>query len=149
MGISVARLVLVIKGQWNADMSWAYNPMLGIEVSEIGATLIALSVPGGKPLWDVYVLRRPLIDSDDQSGATGPFGTAGSSKRTRLYNTSLRSLDHRLRPDQMVLQDRDTTVEGRGKPRSQNGSRGDQHSDHSSDGILVKVDFRVKEGHTE
>jgi hypothetical protein len=48
--ISVTRLVLVINGRWLADMSWSYNPMLAVEVSEVGATLISLSIPGVKPL---------------------------------------------------------------------------------------------------
>ncbi|KAK2048023.1 hypothetical protein LZ31DRAFT_459427 [Colletotrichum somersetense] len=48
--ISVARLILVISGQWQPDQSWIYSPLLAIEVSEIGATLIALSIPGVRPL---------------------------------------------------------------------------------------------------
>ncbi|KAK0614876.1 hypothetical protein B0T17DRAFT_479406, partial [Bombardia bombarda] len=58
VGISVARLILVIQGQWDPDQSWAYNPMLAIEVSEIGATLMALSVPGIKPMFDRWILRK-------------------------------------------------------------------------------------------
>ncbi|TQN66235.1 Satratoxin biosynthesis SC1 cluster protein 4 [Colletotrichum shisoi] len=50
VAISVARLVLVINGQWQPDQSWIYSPLLAIEVSEIGATLIALSIPGIRPL---------------------------------------------------------------------------------------------------
>ncbi|KAG5743302.1 hypothetical protein H9Q72_011775 [Fusarium xylarioides] len=56
IAISITRLVFVIEGQWNADMSWAYNPMLAIEVSEIGATLITLSVLGIKPLFNKFIL---------------------------------------------------------------------------------------------
>ncbi|KAK2000334.1 hypothetical protein LX36DRAFT_709469 [Colletotrichum falcatum] len=53
--ISVARLILVINGQWQPDQSWIYSPLLAIEVAEIGATLIALSIPGIRPLaTDVY-----------------------------------------------------------------------------------------------
>ncbi|KAJ0167203.1 hypothetical protein CTA2_3829 [Colletotrichum tanaceti] len=50
VAISVARLILVINGQWQPDQSWIYSPLLAIEVSEIGATLIALSIPGIRPL---------------------------------------------------------------------------------------------------
>ena len=50
IAISIARLSLVIQGQWLLDGSWYYNPMLVVETAEIGATLVALSVPGLKPL---------------------------------------------------------------------------------------------------
>lgn len=33
------------------DISWPYGPMLAIESAEIGATMIALSVPALKPLF--------------------------------------------------------------------------------------------------
>ncbi|KAF0321191.1 integral membrane protein pth11-like protein [Colletotrichum asianum] len=50
VAISVVRLILVINGQWQPDQSWIYSPLLAIEVAEIGATLIALSIPGIRPL---------------------------------------------------------------------------------------------------
>jgi len=50
IGISIARLYLCVVGQWASDGSWYYNPQLVIEVAEIGGTLVALSVPGLKPL---------------------------------------------------------------------------------------------------
>ncbi|PYH94309.1 hypothetical protein BO71DRAFT_483894 [Aspergillus ellipticus CBS 707.79] len=43
--ISSVRMYLVFIGQWSSDGSWAYDPMLAIETSEIGGTLIALSTP--------------------------------------------------------------------------------------------------------
>ncbi|EPS32302.1 hypothetical protein POX_d05535 [Penicillium oxalicum] len=49
--ISAIRVWLVVEGQWAADGSWAYNPMLCVENAEIAATLIALSVPALKPLF--------------------------------------------------------------------------------------------------
>ena len=67
-------------------MSWAYNPMLAVEVSEIGATLIALSVPGIKPLFDRCVLRKKSLSTTGLS-ATGTRGTA-------LRNLSLRPGSH-------------------------------------------------------
>ncbi|KAK1973393.1 hypothetical protein LZ30DRAFT_789579 [Colletotrichum cereale] len=59
VAISVARLILVINGQWQPDQSWIYSPLLAIEVSEIGATLIALSIPGIRPL-ATELFRRTL-----------------------------------------------------------------------------------------
>lgn len=44
----------MVEGQWRPDSSWNYNPMLAIENSEIGGTLIALSIPGLKPLFDRF-----------------------------------------------------------------------------------------------
>ncbi|KAF6821132.1 integral membrane protein pth11-like protein [Colletotrichum musicola] len=52
VAISVVRLILVINGQWQPDQSWIYSPLLAIEVAEVGATLIALSIPGIRPLVD-------------------------------------------------------------------------------------------------
>ena len=52
--ISAARVYLVVEGQWRPDSSWNYNPMLAIENAEIGGTLIALSIPGLKPLFDRF-----------------------------------------------------------------------------------------------
>jgi hypothetical protein len=51
IGISCTRMYLVVVGQWDADQSWSYDPLLAIEVSEIGTTLIALSIPALKPLF--------------------------------------------------------------------------------------------------
>lgn len=50
IGISCTRLWLCVVGQWASDGSWYYNPQLAIEVAEIGATLMALSVPALKPM---------------------------------------------------------------------------------------------------
>ncbi|CEI62626.1 hypothetical protein FVEN_g5155 [Fusarium venenatum] len=136
IAISIARLVLVIEGQWNMDMSWAYNPMLVIEVSEIGATLIALSVPGFKPLFDKFVLRRDITEGD----------STGKSKSAKLQSskgdTALRSLN--FRPQHDVLTSRDTSAEGTNVHRMSN-TAADTRSESSADGILVQVDFRLKE----
>ncbi|KAI5303147.1 hypothetical protein KEM56_007857 [Ascosphaera pollenicola] len=48
--ISAVRVWLVDIGQYKADQSWQYNPMLAVENAEIAGTLIALSAPGLKPL---------------------------------------------------------------------------------------------------
>ncbi|KAI6777197.1 hypothetical protein HG530_001142 [Fusarium avenaceum] len=135
IAISITRLVFVIEGQWNADQSWAYNPMLAIEVSEIGATLIALSVPGVKPLFDKFILRRDVTQGE--STGKSRYGQQASSKG----GTALRSLN--FRPEHDVLTSRDTSAEGM-KPYRTNVTR-DNQSENSADGILVQVDFRLKE----
>ncbi|KAM0444041.1 hypothetical protein ACHAQK_002793 [Fusarium lateritium] len=136
IAISITRLVFVIEGQWNADMSWAYNPMLAIEVSEIGATLIALSVPGVKPLFDKFILRRDVTQGE--STGKSRYGQNPSSKG----GTALRSLN--FRPEHDVLTSRDTSAEGV-KPYRNNNVTTDNQSENSADGILVQVDFRLKE----
>ncbi|KAL9059277.1 MAG: hypothetical protein Q9162_001314 [Coniocarpon cinnabarinum] len=61
VGISIARLVLVIRSQWSPDESWIYGPMLAVETSEIGSTLIALSAPAVYPLFRAW--RRSLHET--------------------------------------------------------------------------------------
>ncbi|KAF4961258.1 hypothetical protein FSARC_10240 [Fusarium sarcochroum] len=136
IAISITRLAFVIEGQWQTDMSWAYNPMLAIEVSEIGATLIALSVPGVKPLFDKFILRQDVATGD--STGKSRYGQQQSSRGA----TALRSLN--FRPEHDVLTSRDTSAEGVKNYRTNNVTA-DNQSENSADGILVQVDFRLKE----
>lgn len=138
IGISIARLVLVIQGQWDPDMSWAYNPMLAVEVSEIGATLIALSVPGIKPMFDRYILRKK-----DES-TTGSGGTRSRTRKTSgSRSTALRSLT--LRPTHSMLTSSEYTIKGAGDGEMGYREPKDNHSTTSSDGIVVRVDFNLSE----
>lgn len=52
--------------------------MLAIEAAEIGGTLIALSVPGLKPLFDRYII--PSISQKSRTSSSGGLATY-SSKR--------------------------------------------------------------------
>ena len=65
--ISCVRIYLVVKGQWVVDGSWYYDPMLAIENAEIGGTLIALSVPGLKPLFGSWFVHLTGTESKSQS----------------------------------------------------------------------------------
>ncbi|KAI5458738.1 hypothetical protein BGZ63DRAFT_456532 [Mariannaea sp. PMI_226] len=133
IAISITRLVFVIEGQWQTDQSWSYNALLGVEVAEIGTTLIALSVPGIKPLLDKYILRK-----DPNGDSTGPskYGKQNSNSR----GTALRSLN--LRPEHNVLSSRGASAEGNFRSVTEFK---DNRSENSADGILVKVDFQIKE----
>ncbi|KAK3934229.1 integral membrane pth11 [Diplogelasinospora grovesii] len=133
VGISVARLVLVIRGQWDPDESWSYNPMLAVETSEIGATLIALSVPGIKPMFDKCILRK-----NPRSATGGSSGTRSHGSR----GTALRNLS--LRPTHSILTSSDYTIKGPSDD-SEQGRVKDSYSMASTDGIFVRVDFNVKE----
>ncbi|KAH7243756.1 hypothetical protein MRS44_017114 [Fusarium solani] len=137
IAISITRLVFVIEGQWQPDMSWAYNPMLAIEVTEIGATLIALSVPGFKPIVDRFVLRRVLIKGDSKGNSRFSKQTSNNS-----HGTALRFL--KFHPEHDILTGRDTSAEGMNTYRTKNQSS-DNQSEKSADGILVKVDFQLNE----
>lgn len=92
-------------------------------------------MPGVKPLVDKFILRKDL-----SKGSTGDTRYGKQSNNSR--GTALRSLN--LRPEHSVLGSRDTSAEGRANFRSANQSN-DNQSETSADGILVKVDFQIKE----
>ncbi|KAG9249758.1 uncharacterized protein F5Z01DRAFT_668290 [Emericellopsis atlantica] len=144
IGISVTRLVFVIEGQWNVDMSWAYDPMLAIEVTEIGATLVALSVPGVKPFIDKFVLRRNILSEDDTKGHSR-YGDQSTSQRgdIALHSLNLRSA-YDGRQDHLRENEHEASAQGFGNFRTRN-KFGDDQSDNSVNGILIHVDFQVKE----
>lgn len=131
IGISVARLVLVILGQWEADMSWSYNPMLGVETSEIGATLIALSVPGVKPLVDR--LLRGNLSTQTLGSQYRKTGEGGSHSR----GTALGTL--RLRPLHPGMDSQENHL------GHETEIRADSPGNDSQEGIYVKVDVDVKQ----
>ncbi|KAJ2903773.1 hypothetical protein MKZ38_009339 [Zalerion maritima] len=141
IAISITRLVLVVKGQWESDMSWTYNPMLAVEVSEIGATLIALSVPGIKPLLDKCF-----------GGSSSAQNTHGSKTTGAAYHpeggndTALQTIGN-LRPTRsMVASGRyQTNAPPSTRDDSDPENYGGKDDNESTDGILVKVDFKVKE----
>ncbi|OJJ76684.1 hypothetical protein ASPBRDRAFT_39163 [Aspergillus brasiliensis CBS 101740] len=69
--ISCVRLWLVIIGQWSSDGSWAYDPMLAIETSEVGGTLIALSIPAMKSLFGSWFSHLKAYSSRAGGGTSG------------------------------------------------------------------------------
>lgn len=146
VGISVARLVLVVLGQWQPDQSWTYNPMLGVEVAEIGATLIALSVPGVMPLVDKVVVRWK------REGRYYYRGGETESRRTRKKKKKKRISSHDTPLQSLSLRHR-SQEESQGSNEVFGGGGGtsadDECSENSADGILVKVDFQVRESHAD
>ncbi|KAK0710803.1 hypothetical protein B0H67DRAFT_554876 [Lasiosphaeris hirsuta] len=136
IGISIARLILVIRGQWDSDQSWSYNPMLAVEVSEIGATLMALSVPGIKPMFDRWVLRKTPTSSTHGGSSKTRSGT-GKSKSS--HSTPLRSLS--LRPTHTLLTSSELTIKGNDDIEA--GYH--QRENTSTEGIYVRVDFDLGE----
>lgn len=141
--ISAARLVLVIKGQWDADESWTYNPMLGVETGEIGGTLIALSVPALKIIFDRLRGNTPSTDSSET-----PYRKTGSSRSTDTALSILRIRRKPLEQGHSVLESRDNRSDDLG---DRSGTRSDivgnsEFADNSSrEGIVVKFDVDVRE----
>ncbi|KAL4891101.1 hypothetical protein BDV59DRAFT_74056 [Aspergillus ambiguus] len=102
--ISAVRVWLVAVGQWSADGSWAYNPMLCVENAEISSTLVALSVPALKPVFgNLFSRLSGYTSSHTRSRSVGgrlrseskPRSDLGSSARDdkRLLNWSKRGHD--------------------------------------------------------
>ena len=78
MALSTVRIYLIYIGTFEADFSWYYNPQLVVESSEVGGTLIALSVPGLKPLLGKWGSKIATIVS------TNAFAT--HNKGTNISN---------------------------------------------------------------
>ncbi|RCI16974.1 hypothetical protein L249_3079 [Ophiocordyceps polyrhachis-furcata BCC 54312] len=136
VAISITRLVLVVIGQWEMDMSWSYNALLAVEVSEIGATLIALSVPGVKPLVDRFILRKDNTSQTAGGSKYMPSPGSHTSKGTALSTLKLRS-------DYSVL-----GAEAAGNYGTE-VSAGSHGGSVSQEGIHVTVDFHVNDGESK
>lgn len=112
--------------------------MLAVETSEIGATLIALSIPGIKPIFDKYILNKKIQTESgnskyNRSASRRSKGTALSTFRLRSQHSMLASQEN-------------TTAYGHEVHAI---SQHDNNSQTGSDGIFVRVDFDVKEGQLE
>jgi hypothetical protein len=157
VGISITRLVLVVKGQWEPDMSWSYNPMLAVEVSEISATLIALSVPGLKPLFDKFILGKdieaPRSSRKSRRRGDSSGTAAGSSHHLQTYHSDhtaasgdsrFRGLHERSSPKLYSNETLQKHIQSRYDVES-GGPYREKDDTSSTDGILVRVDFNVRE----
>ena len=96
-------MYLVVVGQWDPDESWAYDPLLAVEVSEIGSTLIALSVPALKPFFGTLASRIDRsIASWGTSRSRSKNGTIGLDRDGDETGTMI-ALEHRYeRADSMA-----------------------------------------------
>lgn len=112
--------------------------MLGVEVAEIGATLIALSVPGVKPVFDRFVLGRK--DTSETSGSTS---NRKPNKSTDSGGTRLGAL--RRRSEHLGSQDQLHANYEAAVSAGHYLDTDDYHSAKSTDGIYVKTDFDVQE----
>lgn len=113
--------------------------MLAVETSEIGATLIALSIPGIKPIFDKFILNK-TVHTESGNSKYNHSATSRRSKGTALSTFRLRS------QHSMLASQENTATYGHEVHAI---SQQDSHSQNGGDGIFVRVDFDVKEGQLE
>ncbi|KAF4582149.1 proteinrelated to integral membrane protein pth11 [Ophiocordyceps camponoti-floridani] len=77
-------------GEDDDDFTYSFLTLLVIEVSEIGVSLVAISLPGLKPLIDKFILPKFSPSDDGQA-----------SLRSTLTNNSWRA----ARPPSLAVQD--------------------------------------------
>lgn len=114
--------------------------MLGVEVTEIGATLIALSVPGVKPIFDKYVLGKNGTSTSGSTSNRKRNKTSESSGGTRLGTLKRNQRDVFNSQEAINHNNYEAAVSA-----GQSTYTDDVHSTKSTDGIYVKVDFDIKE----
>lgn len=111
--------------------------MLGVEVSEIGATLIALSVPGAKPLVDKYILKKV---ENSHTGAS----SYGQKPTSRSRATKMSTL--RLHSQHSILGSQDDADSFGAEAVASSGyGHNNSNNNDDADGIYVRVDFDVKQ----
>lgn len=115
--------------------------MLGVETTEIGATLIALSVPGVKPIFDKYVLGKVDTLTSGSTSNRKQTKTSESNGGTRLG--TLKRSQHDVLDSQEAINNHNNYEAA--VSAGQSTYTDDVHSTKSTDGIYVKMDFDIKE----
>ncbi|KAG7126010.1 hypothetical protein HYQ44_001050 [Verticillium longisporum] len=108
---------------------------LALVIQEIGATLIALSIPGIKPVFDRFILRKDISGSTDRAYYQNESGNSGGGSRGQR-DTKLRSLrnTHTGLDSQENINGPVSSVERMHK---------DDISLSSGDGIVVRTEFEL------
>ncbi|KAM4060425.1 protein related to integral membrane protein pth11 [Hirsutella rhossiliensis] len=80
VGISGGRVALVVfsVNEELRTFKFAFLKLLIVEVSEVSATLIALSIPGVKPIVDKFILRKDTYSEFGGSRISSNRGSIGS-----------------------------------------------------------------------
>ncbi|KAH7147007.1 hypothetical protein B0J13DRAFT_553040 [Dactylonectria estremocensis] len=84
--ISSYRLHLIVASNI-PDSQWLYGPTLTVQMAEIGATLISLSMPGLKPLFDKYIKKG--VSGSSQSVWSNLRGSAMHASSLEQGSVSL------------------------------------------------------------
>ncbi|RDA84112.1 hypothetical protein CP532_1485 [Ophiocordyceps camponoti-leonardi (nom. inval.)] len=94
VGISIARIALAIIWDWETDNDfiYAFLSLLVVEVSEIGVSLVAISLPGLRPLIYKFVLRKGPPD-EDKSPSSPRSSSSESPPASKVPRLSVDSLD--------------------------------------------------------
>ncbi|KAK4093095.1 hypothetical protein Purlil1_2252 [Purpureocillium lilacinum] len=82
VAISAARVAFVVSYGYELSETFRYSflKLLCVETAEISATLIALSVPGIKPMFDKYILRKDIESVPSGRGTPLDHGDPIGSK---------------------------------------------------------------------
>ncbi|KAJ5782306.1 hypothetical protein N7457_004080 [Penicillium paradoxum] len=154
--ISAVRVWLVVAGQWKADGSWFYNPLMCVENAELAATLIALSVPALKPVCGNLFAHLTEYTSSHTLSRSAKLQSRGNSKNLcsgavsstadnkRLLNWSKVGKDDYEMMASEVLVSRDIRGNSRGSDRS-----GDGKDDSDSPGIRVTNEVNISRDHEQ
>ncbi|EQL01823.1 protein related to integral membrane protein pth11 [Ophiocordyceps sinensis CO18] len=127
--ISVFRLLAVQKNARQDEFStdFAFSTRMSLEVAEVTATIVALSLPGVKPLFDRIILRK-----DDAGSAH-----SGSNTPKKRFSSTTGLSDMEQEPSSFK------GLESRGSVGT-NAGLGCGQGDMKKDGIYVTVDFCVE-----
>ncbi|KAM4062002.1 integral membrane protein pth11 [Hirsutella rhossiliensis] len=135
VGISVSRIVFVIGFAYQTPdtFDFAFLRLLVVEVSEIGATLIALSIPGVKPMVDKFILRKDICSKFGGSRTVRTCSNRGSIGSQSSSLSILKGRSH-----SSVFDDDSTAQHGAAV------CRGELNEDVKQEGIQVTVDIYVE-----
>ena len=101
IAISSVRVFLVVRGQWETDQSWVYDPFLAIENAEIGGTLIALCIPALKPV----VGKLSTRISSSYFSSKGYLGSSRTPKDEKLIKVQRNNDGYEMSEPYKVLSD--------------------------------------------
>ncbi|GAB7351578.1 hypothetical protein MBLNU459_g2201t1 [Dothideomycetes sp. NU459] len=139
IGISVVRLYLCVVGQWASDGSWFYDPQLAIEVSEIGGTLIAMSIPSIKPLIGT-MFDRMKSTADRTTGPSQQYGKNGSRHTATAPGSRWQGGDTEVSTNKIVA---NVTADAKDDERSSQDSDEDLLASMGSRNIFVQRDVAL------
>ncbi|KAM4067088.1 hypothetical protein HRG_001087 [Hirsutella rhossiliensis] len=137
VGISCGRVALVVfyGNEEPRTFKFAFLRLLIVEVSEVSATLIALSIPGVKPMVDKFILRK---DNCSEFGGSRISSNRGSIGSQSSGLSTLKGLSHFN-----VLGDESAAQYGAAV------CLGEQKQDRKQEGIQVTVDVYVEDGRSK
>ncbi|KAF7554956.1 hypothetical protein G7046_g6678 [Stylonectria norvegica] len=80
VALSAARIAIMSKNQWISDGTWSWDIQLTVEVTELAATLLALSIPGLRT-WHMLLTQGEVGSSNRTSGLRSDHQNASAHRR--------------------------------------------------------------------